>query len=341
MSKKNEVCCRLASRTWCGVDSLRACYQPILSLTDGLIVGHEVLGRQERDGRLLSLGGFFASRHVPDEEKLAVDRRIRRHALQQAVDEGYKGQLFLNIKPEWVLDSPDDRYPTIRFVEEVGLDPSQIVIEITEDLFAGEIRDLYRKVRLYSEAGFHIAIDDFQFQHIDRLLELRPDIVKVDRALVADLARNAGTGHFLEYIASFAADSGIAILFEGVETEEELKAAYGAGLSLSRASFSLRHRNTLPRIHLTSATVWFRPGLRCSSRYAIRSCFLSRWKAGWIRYSNRCYQIRRRPVIGRPTSWMSFCPDSSSHCQSIAFACLSVMQPVFRCHPTWKWMKRV
>ncbi|KAB2933568.1 MAG: EAL domain-containing protein [Leptonema illini] len=214
------------------MQSVHAYYQPVLSLADGRTVGHEVLGRQWMNDRLLSLGAFFASREISTEQKLEVDRRLRREALDKAVHENYGGLLFLNIKPEWILNFPEGRYPTIMFVEEAGLNPAQIVIEITEDLFAGEIRDLYRKIRLYRDAGFKIAIDDFQFHHVDRLLELRPDIVKVDRALVADLSLKHDTGHFIEYISSFAADSGITVLFEGVETETELEAAYRAGAEL-------------------------------------------------------------------------------------------------------------
>ncbi|MBL8022390.1 MAG: EAL domain-containing protein [Leptospirales bacterium] len=207
-------------------------YQPIVSVSDGMIYGYEVLGRFSDDsGRIWSMGPYFSDPEVSNHEKLIRSRKIREMAFLHARDMEYDGKLFINVKPSWLVQvhrSGKD-IPTLKFIQEMGINGENIVIEITEEEFDGEIDILDTVMRRYREAGCKIAIDDFTFNNFDRLIHLRPDFVKIDIRLVKKSVEKMEYQKLITSISDFAQEIGISVLFEGVEYEEELVNSIHAG----------------------------------------------------------------------------------------------------------------
>ena len=203
-----------------------AYFQPIVSADTNDIYAYEVLGRlTDGEGSVASLGPFFTDRNVSDEEALPVDRMVRRYAMQKYVEESRTEFLFLNNRLAW-LSKGADRPETMRtavWAREYGIAPEKIVIEITEEEFnAGGV--YMNALTYYKNAGYRIALDDYgkNASNIERLAELRPDIIKVNMNYI----HNSETSyHYLESLralASFAEAVGMEILFEGVETRRQL-----------------------------------------------------------------------------------------------------------------------
>lgn len=214
---------------------VRPYYQPIMTITDGSIYGYEVLGRYvDSAGNPVSLGPYFHDDSVSLAEKIDLSRLIRSKSFDAAVSRGQFTRLFVNIKPSWVWRyyGSNDDLPTLSMLDSTGLTGESIVIEITEDEFSGDIRELSKMLARYRERGCKIAVDDFNFNFTERLIHLRPDIVKVDMALVKNIGRSREYRSLIEYIASFARDFGITVLFEGVEEERELESAIESGAEL-------------------------------------------------------------------------------------------------------------
>ncbi|MBI41205.1 MAG: hypothetical protein CMF59_16540 [Leptospiraceae bacterium] len=206
-------------------------YQPVLSVADGSIYGYEVLGRlRHEDGTVESLGPFFHDENSDLAERIEISRDIRKDAFRTIDSLAPHQKMFVNIKPSWMWKYRSHQsLPTLDMLDELGVSGQRVVIEITEDEFQGDLDELFDMVARYRAAGCRIAVDDFNFNFMDRLIHLQPDIVKVDMALVKRISQRPEYRSLIEYIASFARDFGISVLFEGVETDRELESAIESG----------------------------------------------------------------------------------------------------------------
>lgn len=210
-------------------------FQPILETTSGRIVGYEALARMhDARGRVVSAGRLFGDAGIPLEERIRLDREVRFQALSRVGAFPGEAYLSINISPEWIehLDLSDSaltRLPTLEMVQSLGVDPARVVVEITE--LDGDIQMIQRAVRRYREAGFRIAIDDFgaDFSQLDRMMLIRPDIVKLDMRLIEHGLSDDWGATIVQMLGETASKLGCRVLCEGVESE----AAYFLALSSS------------------------------------------------------------------------------------------------------------
>jgi EAL domain-containing protein (putative c-di-GMP-specific phosphodiesterase class I) len=204
-------------------------FQPILAIDTGEIYSYEVLGRYvDDDGSVKSLGAFFSDETVSGYETLEVDRIVRKQALEQFAKEGKDKYLFINIRLEWIAKYADEleKLPTLLWVQELGIDTSKLVIEITEEEFNTDDKTLNKLVDYYRKSGCRIAVDDYgkQASNIDRLAVLAPDIIKICMEYVQKSEKSDHYREYMRALSSFAERVGIEVLYEGVETQEQLDA---------------------------------------------------------------------------------------------------------------------
>lgn len=205
-------------------------FQPIICLSTGRVAGYEALARQvdERSGREQPPLAFFDD-CVPFAMKRQWDLSVRRDALNEFSRFDESGFLSVNIFPDWLVDVQRDNIPTLTMIREANIDLSRVVMEITErdgDLDA--LRDL---VQCYQEAGLKVAVDDFGVgaSQVDRIIALRPDIIKLDMHLFKSASIGLPEADVLLSVASLAQRAGCEIICEGVETEKELHFAIECG----------------------------------------------------------------------------------------------------------------
>ena len=116
------------------------------------------------------------------------------------------------------------------------------MIELTEHEAFGEDVALELELATLRERGARIALDDAGagYAGLQQLIRLRPDIVKVDRSLVAGIHADVPKRALLEALARFAGTTGAAVCAEGVEELAELRAltgldvTYAQGYALAR-----------------------------------------------------------------------------------------------------------
>ena len=207
-------------------DKIIAYFQPILSVDSNSIYSFEVLGRYiDDDGNVKSLGPFFSDKDTTNEEALKIDRIVRRHALKKYAEEKRDEYLFINIRLAWLdqfADRPEE-LPTILWTREFGITPDRIVIEITEEEFNAS--DAHVNVlSFYKNAGFRIAIDDYgkSASNIDRIALIHPDIMKINIDYIHKSEKSYHYREYLKSLATFAEAVGIEVLYEGVETRQQL-----------------------------------------------------------------------------------------------------------------------
>ncbi len=211
---------------------IRPYYQPIIAMDTGLIAGYEVLGRVVNNGVARSLGSFFADSSVPMDEHLKVDGYIREAAIGRIGREEMPPLLFLNFKPEWLYHTgASGELQMLAMLEKYRLPPNRMVIEITEESFNGPMDILRGVIDRYRASGCQIAIDDvgIGFSSMDRIAQIQPNLLKIDMHMVKKSGTHNGYFGVLRSFSELAEQIGASLLFEGVETKEDLERAIQAG----------------------------------------------------------------------------------------------------------------
>lgn len=213
----------LVRRFTCGASySLFSHFQPILSLAHGRQIGVEGLLRAEGPAGRVAPPVLFeqaaAAGLTAELDSTAAELHVANFGLHAETPMW----LFLNMLPSVALDFPQRRPAFEAMLLRFGLRPEQIVIEILEaEVPLGASLD--ETVRCVRDLGCLIAIDDFGAGHsnIDRIWQLEPDIVKLDRSLIAAAATHARVRRVLPSLISLLHEAGSMVVIEGIETADE------------------------------------------------------------------------------------------------------------------------
>ena len=196
-------------------------FQPIVVLATGDLIGWEALARfPDRADR--SVSDVFAEAH-----RLGLGARLEVAAMRAALGtpglpEGAKLGLNLSLTTletdEAWLALPEDL--------------SRVVIEITEHEFLGDDAVLEYAVARLRERGARIALDDAGagYAGLHQLLRLRPDVVKLDRSLVAGVSADCNRSALIAALVSFANDVGMSVCAEGIEEAADYEALVSLGV---------------------------------------------------------------------------------------------------------------
>ncbi|MEM7718381.1 MAG: EAL domain-containing protein [Pseudomonadota bacterium] len=204
-----------------------AVFQPIVQLSDGALIGMEALTRFRSDAFGSAEAMFQQAENVGlglDLELLTLGNALRAY---EACDPA--AYLAINASPALICDP---RFRSI--LPKEGL--HRLVIEITEHGTVEDESILRTQIAQLQAAKARIAIDDFGTGHSNlmRLSSLSPDIIKIDRSLVADLADRPAQAAVISAIVHFADKVGCKVLGEGVETEQIAQALQDLGVQLAQ-----------------------------------------------------------------------------------------------------------
>ncbi|TDF92137.1 EAL domain-containing protein [Paenibacillus piri] len=221
-----------ANETFC-TEELKPFFQPILSLQNQKIIAYEALGRRVTGGNIYSLGSFFHDPSVDVQQHLQVDRLLREKSIATFARSEGDAMLFINLKPSWIYKIYKETgiLPTLQLVEKHGLDPSRVVIEITEEEFHGRLDELSAIVDVYRRQGCLIAIDDIGsgYSNYDRIASIQPNILKIDLKLLKKSKHHEGYNALLNSFSILSSQMGSSLLIEGVETKQDLYHSLKAG----------------------------------------------------------------------------------------------------------------
>jgi PAS domain S-box-containing protein len=200
--------------------------QPIVPLSGG-VAGEEVLLRMiGSNGHLIPPGSF-----LPTAEKYGligeIDQWVIRNALCRAVG-GRRVQINLSADSIGHLDL----LPIIeRELSNSGVDPADVIFEITETALMGDIEAGEAFARGLTRIGCGLALDDFGtgFGSLTYLKNLPFDYLKIDMEFVRDLRSSTASQHLVKAIVNLSQGFGLQTIAEGVEDEEtlELLRSYG------------------------------------------------------------------------------------------------------------------
>ena len=217
-------------------------YQPIMSLRDRSALGYEGLSRGARGSGLETADALF---EAAAEHGLLVelDRLCRKRALLSAGGRvPTSARVFVNTLPATIRDPQFRGRPLIEFLEQAGVAPQRIVIEITEKLVI-ENYALFREAMAYfSDLGMSFAVDDVGagYSGLEAIARLKPAFLKIDIALVRDVHVSRVNRAMVKAIVGLGAGIGATVIAEGIQADAEVVALremgieWGQGFLLAR-----------------------------------------------------------------------------------------------------------
>ena len=222
-------------------------YQPIVSLKGGRIVGFEGLVRWQHPERGIVTPSQFIA--IAEETGLIVPLGwwVLRESCRQTriwqkmfpgepslwISVNMSGKLFMNSE---MVDQ------LLSILEETGLAPSSLRIEVTENVVMDHADLAVRNLMELRALGVQISIDDFGtgYSSLSYLQRFHYDQLKIDRSFVSQLAFPGDSRAIVETILNLANSLGIGVIAEGIETAEQvdrlrqMQCPHGQGFWFSR-----------------------------------------------------------------------------------------------------------
>jgi len=210
--------------------ALRILHQPIVDLASGRTVGVEALVRFD-----------LAPSTAPDEyirraHAVGLGTELELAAVEAALDTlpdlAPDRYLAINVGP---VAATDDRL--VQVIPDATRE--RLVLEITEHDHIRNYDSVREGVRQLRATGVRLAADDIGtgIAGLAHLLELSPDIIKLDRVLIRGIHKDQARLALAAGIATFARDVGAIITAEGIEVAPEVDAALRMGIPTGQGYF--------------------------------------------------------------------------------------------------------
>ncbi|AXK73428.1 EAL domain-containing protein [Lysobacter sp. TY2-98] len=205
----------------------RMVMQPIVPLDGGRAIGAEALARFDLPVHATPDVWFHEAHAVG----LGIDLELAsvRNALPLLQRLPRDTFLSLNASPDTVAHAD--------FADAIArVDPSRLVIEITEHAAVDDYLPVIDAATRLRNAGVRIAIDDVGagYSSLRHVLQLAPDIAKLDMSLTRDVDRDPAKQALVAGMMAFAMRTGVAVVAEGVETAMEAQALREAGVRFAQ-----------------------------------------------------------------------------------------------------------
>ena len=212
-----------------GPGAIRLVAQPLVDLARCEVAGYEVLARFPESGlppyqvfAQATEAGFGAD----------IEAMVIRSALELKCSLPKNVFISINVDPHHL------RSPVVRDVLH-EIDLTKIVFELTEHRHFGDLNDLLFVLANLRRRGATVAVDDAGsgYAGLQQLLAIRPQLIKLDRALISGLDRDEAKRALVSMLGDFASRLDAWILGEGIETEGELRALREIGVPLGQGYF--------------------------------------------------------------------------------------------------------
>ncbi|WP_373528307.1 putative bifunctional diguanylate cyclase/phosphodiesterase [Nostoc sp.] len=204
-------------------------YQPIVSLTNGSILGFEALLRWEHPERgLLNPADF-----IPLAEETGLIFSIGNWVLYEACRQMqawrvcHRSNLLEKISVNLSLKQffqPDLIEQIRQILHSTGLDAGTLMLEVTENIIVENSDKATAALLQLREMGIELSIDDFGtgYSSLGRLYNFPISVLKIDRSFISPMGTNSKNVEIIEIIVTLADKLGVDVLAEGVETKEQL-----------------------------------------------------------------------------------------------------------------------
>ncbi|PWW14526.1 MULTISPECIES: EAL domain-containing protein [Pseudidiomarina] len=245
-SIKQQTCRDCLSGKTLGFE-IKMAFQPIVDWHKQAIVAYEALVRGP-EGQ----GAGWVFERINDDNRYYFDQACRVKAIETATRLGCQAYLNINFLPNAVYSPETCIKATIEAADLYGFDLTKLVFEVTESEQIIDKNHLQRIFSSYSKRGFKTAIDDYGsgYARMDWLVDLRPDILKLDMQLIRDIEQHPDQQKMVKQVVQQCLLQGTQVLAEGIETRGELDCILALGIHLVQGYYfakpELEHLASVP-----------------------------------------------------------------------------------------------
>ncbi|MFM9861838.1 sensor domain-containing phosphodiesterase [Pseudoxanthobacter sp. M-2] len=201
-------------------------YQPMVRLPDRSPLGFEALVRIEGPNGVCGPSVFWRAFDDPECARQIDDQMFALTTTDVARwrAEGLAaGRISINVS-EYYFKSADFAERVLHRLARLDIPPSMLKIEVTERILLGEDTNLVGAILAeLHDAGIAVALDDFGtgYASLSHLRDFPIDVIKIDRSFLRDVHRKPASAVIVRAMIELAANLGIEVVAEGVETEEQ------------------------------------------------------------------------------------------------------------------------
>ncbi|WP_206459524.1 GGDEF domain-containing protein [Anaerovorax sp. IOR16] len=233
---------------------IKTVFQPIISLRDGSILGHEALSRITCESEINSLDMLFACAEKYN-RIWDLEQVCRTKSLEMAFDfmiPRYSNKLFLNVNPKIIHDDKFKKGFTKSFLLHYKISPSNVIFEITEKSVITDITSFRLSVEHYKGQDYKIAIDDAGagYSGLNLISDLHPNYIKLDMNLIRNINLDSQKYALVKGMVEFSKVSKTYLIAEGIETYEELETLINLGIHYGQGYYIQNPKEEIEEISI-------------------------------------------------------------------------------------------
>lgn len=202
-------------------------YQPVVDISTNKVIGAEALVRWGSP----KLGNVFPDEFISIAEETGLIVPLGRYIMKKACHQfkNWKNKyhidnfvkISINVSPQQFIQK-DFINDVINVIEENGINPNHIYLELTESIIINDIQETIDKMNTLRGMGINISMDDFGtgYSSLSYLKKLPFNILKIDKSFVNDIAEDTT---LIRTMLSIAKDFNMKVVAEGVETFNQLQ----------------------------------------------------------------------------------------------------------------------
>ncbi|CAM3741958.1 EAL-associated domain-containing protein [Alkalicoccus chagannorensis] len=231
-------------------DQLQVALQPVIDAETCRMSGCEILGRMKTADGTVSLGPFFHSEDVTDEEKWYVDQLLYKQAVAYALQLEVVPKLFFNIHPAVLgpLDALEELFALLDSFEADGFPKENMVLEVRVEGFEHHLEELSHILLYMKASGYTTSLDGVKVTdtHLDQFSMLEPNIIKIGISDLKTSTSYVSYAEIIDTLAFFSRKIGASLHFQGIEDQHQLQLAWKYGGRYYQGYYLAHPKDVLP-----------------------------------------------------------------------------------------------
>jgi EAL domain-containing protein (putative c-di-GMP-specific phosphodiesterase class I) len=212
-------------------------YQPAVDLTNGRLLGFEALVRWDHPTRGYIPPNILIPWAEANDHIITLNAWVLAEACRRAAPWPVGIQLSVNCSPVQ-LRNGEASIAVVAALEETGLDPDRLTVEVTETTVADALTG--EDLRALSRLGIHLAVDDVgtSWSTLENLRRFDIETAKVDRAFISGLEPHEGMNRaIVEAVIHVAHSMSMTTVGEGIETAQQVAILRDFGADIGQGFF--------------------------------------------------------------------------------------------------------